>query len=509
MPATGIHHITAISSDAQANRDFWAGLLGLRAVKKTVNFDDPETYHLYYGDEVGSPGAILTFFPYAGARQGRVGRGMATAVVLAVPQASLDWWRSRLDEAGIVVTDIELHGDARLAFVDPDGLPVELVGVETDTTGWGGGTVPADHAILGVHSVTLAVPTADATRQVLHQLGYTGDGLRLTADAALGKYVDLVEVGSASAGVGGAGTIHHVAFRVGDDDDELAVRLKVVGMGLQPTPVIDRQYFHSVYFREPGGVLFELATDPPGFDADEPRESLGEALKLPPQYESNRAAIEKGVRPLLPATDGPVFVHRWEPAGNADRVLLALHGTGGDENDLIPLARQASPTASILSPRGRVDENGMPRFFRRLREGVFDEASIVREANALATWLSTQAGRYDFDASAVDAIGYSNGANIASAVLLLRPESLRSLVLLRPMIPLTPDPLPDLSGRRVLLLAGQRDPIAPPDHVEALATLLKSAGADVTTTYHPAGHELTQADVQAAGAFFSNSSTSS
>ncbi len=264
MAATGIHHVTAVSDDAQANRDFWAGLLSLRAIKKTVNFDDPQTYHLYYGDKVGTPGTILTFFPYAGARKGRIGRGQATALALAVPMASIDWWRTRLETSGVVVDSQERHGEHVLTFVDPDGLPVELVGTEDGVTGWDGGTVPANHAIRGVHSVTLQVPSAEATRQVLHKLGYTGDGLRLTADAQVGRYVDLVEVGSAAAGVGGAGTIHHVAFRVGDDDNELAVRQEIASMGLQPTPVIDRQYFHSVYFREPGGVLFELATDAPG-----------------------------------------------------------------------------------------------------------------------------------------------------------------------------------------------------------------------------------------------------
>ncbi len=183
---------------------------------------------------------------------------------------------------------------------------------------------------------------------------------------------------------------------------------------------------------------------------------------------------------------------------------MALHGTGGDENDLIGLATKLDASANILSPRGRVDERGMPRFFRRLAEGVFDEDSVVREATALAGWLETQAQRYDFEASAVDAVGYSNGANIASAAMLLAPSALRSLVLLRPMVPLDkqrPDPLPDLSGKRVLLLAGERDPIAPPDHVNALAELLQSAGANVETAWQPAGHELTGGDIDAAGRF--------
>jgi predicted esterase/catechol 2,3-dioxygenase-like lactoylglutathione lyase family enzyme len=504
MSATGIHHVTAISSDARANRDFYAGVFGLRAVKKTVNFDDPQTYHLYYGDEHGSPGSILTFFPYKGARAGTLGRGIAAVCSLAVPAESMTWWKERLSGAAVEVETKEKHGEPVLAFVDPDGLRLELVGTAQGPLGYGGGTVPADRAIRGVHSVTLWVPTLGATRQVLHTLGFVGDGTRLVAnDAVIGRYIDLEEVGSMQRNQGGAGTIHHVAFRVGEDDDELVMRKRVIGLGLEPTPVIDRQYFHSVYFREPGGVLFELATDPPGFDADEPLASLGEALKLPPQYEQHRRSIESGLPDLPTPATGPVFIHRWEPQPEATRTILALHGTGGDETDLIGLAQKIDASANVLLPRGRVDERGMPRFFRRLAEGVFDEASVLREAKALAGFVRAQAERYGIDAATVDAVGYSNGANIASAAMLLEPNVLRSAVLMRPMVPLRPKTMPDLGGRRILLLAGKTDPIAPPDHVEALATLLGEANADVTTVWQDAGHELTGGDLDAAAMFFS------
>ena len=475
MDPRGIHHVTMIAGDAQANVDFYAGRLGLRLVKRTVNFDDPLTYHLYYGDANGSPGSILTFFPYKRARKGTRGRGQANLVTLAVPPGSLSWWRDRL-------------GDVRVE--DPDGLAVELA--ESDMTlgePWTGGGVPAEHAIRGVKSVELWVGEAGPTRRVLEALG-VGE-----------EVVHIREVGNAPAGVGGAGTVHHVAFRVGDDAGEAAMRAKVIGLGLRPTGVIDRQYFRSVYFREPGGVLFELATDPPGFAADEPADSLGTSLKLPPQYGPQREEIERGLDPLLPPRgDGPIFAHRWKAGGNG-RTLLMLHGTGGDEFDLLPLASKLDPAANVLSPRGRVDERGSPRFFRRVAEGVFDEPSVRGEATALADWLATTADRRGFDAAAVDAVGYSNGANVASAALLLRPGFARSLALLRPMVPLREPPDADLSGTRVLLLGGRRDPIAPPAEVAALRGLLASRGAAVAVHEADAGHELTGADLDAAAGF--------
>ncbi len=239
---------------------------------------------------------------------------------------------------------------------------------------------------------------------------------------------------------------------------------------------------------------------------DEPLETLGMQLQLPSQVRGTRERIEAGVDPLRPAhtEPAPLFVHRWEPKADATRTLLMLHGTGGDEFDLLPLAKKVDPSANVLSPRGRVSENGMPRFFRRFAEGVFDEEDILRQANALADWLKAQAGRYGIDASAVDAVGYSNGANIATAALLLRPGLLRRLVLLRPMVPLTtrlPSPLPDLSSSRILLAAGRRDAMTTPENNQKLQELLQRSGAEVTLHHSDAGHDLSAEDLEAARAF--------
>jgi catechol 2,3-dioxygenase-like lactoylglutathione lyase family enzyme len=305
--ALGIHHVTAIASDPQRNVDFYAGTLGLRMVKRTVNFDDPQTYHFYYGDEAGTPGSILTFFPWPGARRGRQGVGQAAVTSLAVPPESLGWWIERLVAHGVEhERPSRRFGAPVLAFRDPDGLLLELA-VHPDAASrgaWEGADVPAEHAIRGVHSVALWEETGEETvRMLTDTLGFRhvadeGNASRFAAgDGGPGTLVDVRTVGGFPRGAGGAGTVHHVAWRTGDDAGELELRTRVEAAGAQPTPVIDREYFHSVYFREPGGVLFELATDAPGFDVDEPRERLGEALMLPPQYEPRRAEIER----VLPA----------------------------------------------------------------------------------------------------------------------------------------------------------------------------------------------------------------
>jgi predicted esterase len=313
-----------------------------------------------------------------------------------------------------------------------------------------------------------------------------------------------------------------VAWRVADDATQLQVREQVTNAGLHPTPVIDRQYFHSVYFREPGGVLFELATDPPGFAIDEPVARLGERLMLPPQYEGHRAEIEA----ILPPTHLPVaasaaafltgvtgpedvsadalgFVHRYLPptagaelAGST--TLLLLHGTGGDEEDLIPLGRALLPGAGVLSPRGKVLERGAPRFFRRLAEGVFDQEDLARRTDELAAFIQGASKTYKLDRDGIVAVGFSNGANIAASLLLRRPGLLRGAVLLSPMVPFEPDALPDLAGTSVFIGAGRTDPMVPVAQAERLAELLRRAGASVTVHWEPGGHAVTKGEIDAA-----------
>ena len=311
MPqTTGIHHVTAISGGPQRNVDFYAGILGLRLVKKTVNFDDPETYHLYYGDGAGSPGTIMTFFPWSHAPGGRIGAGQLVVTSFSIPATSLGYWTQRLIEKGVrFEKPRDRFGDTVLSFEDPDRLRVELVATEDMRQGWSGGPVQDEHSIRGFHHVALAVEAPDRTVALMTEtLGFrrtneTEGRIRLSAgEGGPGELVDVLNAAGFPGGSTGAGTVHHVAFRVPDEETQLALREEIAGLGYDVTPVLDRNYFRSVYFREPGGVLFEIATDPPGFAVDEAEDRLGEDLKLPPWLETRRDRLEVVLPPLrIPA----------------------------------------------------------------------------------------------------------------------------------------------------------------------------------------------------------------
>lgn len=307
MNLLGLHHVTAMASDARENVHFYSNILGLRLVKKTVNFDDPTSYHLYFGDAVGTPGSILTFFPWAGLRRGRPGRGQVGAIAFAVPSGALAFWTERLRAKEITVTALPLRfGEQVLGFNDPDGLPLELI----ESAGLGGGgnvslEIPPQHAIRTIHSITLPVPAFSAAQRVLEQtMGYTivnSEQRRTRFAVGLGgpsTWVDLLVDPQAPLGLSGAGTVHHVAFRVANDETQLNAHRELLDGGFQVSPVMDRNYFHSIYYREPDGVLFEIATDPPGFAVDEPVEQLGQSLKLPAQYETHRSEILKALPSL-------------------------------------------------------------------------------------------------------------------------------------------------------------------------------------------------------------------
>jgi glyoxalase family protein len=298
---TGIHHVTAISGGPQRNVDFYAGTMGLRLVKKTVNFDDPETYHLYYGDGAGSPGTIMTFFPWAHAPGGRIGAGQLVVTSFSIPTASLGYWTERLVEKGVrFERPRDRFGDTVISFEDPDHLRIELVAAQDGRPGWSGGPVRAEHSVRGFHHVSLAVEEPERTAGLMTEsLGFRqvdeAEGrIRLSAgEDTPGTLVDVVNAAGFPRGSMGVGTVHHVAFRVPDEETQLAVRAEISALGYSVTPVLDRNYFRSIYFREPGGVLFEIATDPPGFAVDEDPEHLGEDLKLPPWLETRRDRLEE------------------------------------------------------------------------------------------------------------------------------------------------------------------------------------------------------------------------
>lgn len=305
----GLHHITAIASDAQTNYDFYTRTLGLRLVKKTVNFDDPGTYHFYYGNETGTPGTILTFFPWGGEKgAGRTGAGMATNIGYAVPEGSLEFWENRFKTLNIThEAPAEKFGEQFLSFRDPDGLQLELVvpKQEDNRVPWVTADVNETVATKGFHSITLTLRKIEATARILTDIfGYRlleqeGNRYRFITDAVENAaIVDLIEIPAAGTGYNAAGTNHHVAFRVKNEQVLMAFREKIESQGHHITPKIDRNYFYSLYFREPGGVLFELATDNPGFATDESVTTLGSGLMLPAQYEPIRNKIES-VLPVL------------------------------------------------------------------------------------------------------------------------------------------------------------------------------------------------------------------
>jgi predicted esterase/catechol 2,3-dioxygenase-like lactoylglutathione lyase family enzyme len=527
-PLLGIHHVTAIVDDPQDNIDFYTNVLGLRLIKQTVNFDDPYTYHLYYGDEQGQPGTIVTFFPWPGGRHGSRGVGQISAIAFAVPAGALAFWQARLVDNDLRFGGPEQRsGAAVLSLYDPSGLLLELVEQPGRAHGSArtGSDIPTEAAIQGLLGVTLTVAQVEPTAAFLiDRLGFrpvtdTTDQARYAIGAGTNTaFVDLVGQPNVPRGQIAAGSVHHVAWRVADDTAIEQWQQELTRQAAGVTEIRDRQYFRSIYFREPGGVLFEIATDTPGFAIDELPAELGTHLMLPPWLEPQRSDIARRLPPITIPGAQPAHISQEEPpsmetsktsklafvhnfiAAQAEGAptLLLLHGTGGNEHDLLDLGRKLYPQAALLSPRGQVLENGMPRFFRRLAEGVFDLDDLRQRTHDLAAFVTAASAAYGFDARRVIAVGYSNGANIAASTLLLHPELLAGAVLFHAMVPFVPEQLPDLRGVPVFMGAGRTDSMIAPQQTERLAQILQQAGAEVEMHWQPGGHALNQAEVRAA-----------
>ncbi|WP_404331885.1 ring-cleaving dioxygenase [Mesobacillus maritimus] len=300
----GIHHITAIVGHPQENVDFYAGVLGLRLVKQTVNFDDPGTYHLYFGDEGGKPGTIITFFPWANAYQGKIGDGQVGVTSYVVPKGAISFWEKRLTKFKVSFSKMERFGEQSIGFDDPHGLHLEIVGREEgETNTWSFGEITPEVAIKGFGGATLLSAQPNKTGELLEKVmglefvGKEGDFARYRSTADIGNIIDL-KLSSIGRGQMGVGTVHHIAWRAIDDQDQLDWQRYVAANGYGVTSVKDRNYFNAIYFREHGEILFEIATDPPGFAQDESSETMGEQLMLPAQYESHREQIERGLLPF-------------------------------------------------------------------------------------------------------------------------------------------------------------------------------------------------------------------
>lgn len=502
-PASGIHHVTLITRRVQANVDFYVGFLGLRLVKRTGGYEDGEQLHLIYGDRLGSPGSLITFLVWEDGAAGRVGNGQVSEVAFAVPPASIGEWMTRALKHGVPVAGPSREfGEAVLRLRDPDGVIVKLAGVDLPASQPWGEEASAPRRLRGV---TILTETPEETAAFVERFGYRA-GPRAENVQRMLSDTDAVDIRDASGyvpGTPGTGTADHVAFRAADVPAVRAAEAGFSRLNSSPTNFHDRKYFTSLYVREPGGTLFELATDGPGFAVDEAPDHLGETLFVPAE-DAARAEDLKVMLPQfampgeerMPLRDLP-FVHRFHTPGDSDgSTIVLLHGTGGSEVDLMPLAHRIAPQATLLGVRGRSHEEGVARWFRRLTMTIFDQADIRSEAEAFAAFVEGAVAGYGLDAARMTFLGYSNGANFIGAVMGLYPDLIRRAILLRAMPVLEAPPQADLAGTKVLTLTGAQDPFG--RFAPLLESWLREQGADLDARTIGAGHELAPDDVSIA-----------
>lgn len=497
--ASGIHHVTLITRNVQANVDFYVGFLGLRLVKRTGGYEDGLQLHLFYGDRLGSPGSLVTFLVWEDGAPGRVGTGQVSEIALAVPPESLGEWMTRALQRGVQYQGPQREfGEPVLRLKDPDGIIVKLVGLELPAAQpWGDAAV----APRRLRAVTILTETPEETSSFIVRFGYR-KGPREGNTSRMISGIDAVDIRDVSGyvpGIPGTGTADHVAFRAPDVAAIHAEEQSLSRLNSSPTNVHDRKYFTSLYVREPGGTLIELATDGPGFTLDEAPERLGERLLVPQQDE----ARAQDIRVMLPQFSMPgepriaprdlPFVHRFHVPEDADgSTIVLLHGSGGNEADLMPFAHRIAPRATLLGVRGRSHEEGSARWFRRLSATSFDQADIISEAEAFAAFVEGAVAAYRLDAARITFLSYSNGANFAAAVMALHPEAISRAVLMRSQPVLEELPPVDLASASILMLAGSKDPFG--KAAPALTEWFKASGTDVTFASVDAGHELTVED---------------
>ena len=498
---SGLHHVTGITADVQANVDFYVGFLGLRLVKRTAGYADAEQLHLVYGDGLGSPGSLLTFLVWEASGRGRTGVGQVLEVALAVPPASIADWLTRAIGAGVPSEGpAREFGEPVLRLRDPDGLIVKLVGVDLPTP------APLPNAPTRLRGVTVLTDKPSETEAFLTRFGYRREA-RAGPTQRMTSMTDAIDVRAAPGfvpSVPGAGVPDHAAFRAADADALGALRRSLRDYG--PTEVHDRKYFLSLYVRDPAGILLEYATDGPGMAVDEAPDALGRILSLPPQAAGRAEDLEATLPQFsMPGEERfPIrklpFVHRFNRPSRPDGTTLALlHGSGGDEADLMPIARRIAPRATLLGVRGRAVEEGVNRWFRRLGAGTFDQADIRREAAAFAAFVDGAVTGYGIDAARLVFLGYSNGANFLAAAMQLHPSAVRRAILLRGGQVLDPPPTGDLSGAQALILGGGEGSSV--EDALPLAGDLTARGARVAARTTPGGHELTDADVAEAASW--------
>ncbi|MFD1328752.1 VOC family protein [Mycoplana ramosa] len=504
---SGIHHITAITRKIQANVDFYVGILGLRLVKRTAGFEDADQLHLFYGDGNGAPGTLITFLAWEDGSPGRVGIGQPAEIALSIRPEAIGFWLTRALTLNIQMSGpTQEFGEPVLRLKDPDGIIVKLVGeaAVAGTDPWTATGIPAADAIQRIRGATIFSDQPQATADfVVRHFGFRlvaeSAGIRrLAGDAA--DVLDIRDAGGFWTSAPGTGTIDHVALRAPDRAavERVAASLRAEQAGA--TNMHDRTYFYSLYVREPGGALFEYATDEPGMLVDETPEALGSKLFVP----GHVLADPDDVRARLPQFSLPgeermterdlPFIHRvHRPEKSDGTALVLLHGTGGNETSLLPFGARVAPNATLVSLRGRSMDEGYPRFFRRITAVTFDQEEIGSEAAALAAFIDEANAAYGLSPDKTVFLGYSNGANMLGALMFLHPGIVRNAVLLRAMNVLENVPMADLSGTNVLMVTGQSDPYGP--YAADMEAFLERAGASVENRTLPAGHDIGAADV--------------
>lgn len=509
--AGGIHHITLITRKVQANVDFYVGFLGLRLVKRTGGYEDATQLHLFYGDATATPGSLVTFLVWEDGSPGRVGYGQPSEIAFAVAPESIGFWLTRALQFNVSASGpTQEFGEPVLRLFDPDGVIVKLVGSEALTAGdlWAGDGMPEAAAIRGIRGATILTEKLRETLAFLEEyFDYAAADHTETITRMVSASGDCIDVRDATgfwSSAPGTGTIDHIAFRAPAVSAVTSTYEHLLANGADATAMHDRKYFHSIYVREPGGTLFEMATDGPGMLIDETIDTLGSALFIPPHF----AEEAENLKVMLPQFGLPKeerfiyrelpFIHRvYTPDHPIGQTLVLFHGTGGNEASLMPLAAKAAPNATLIGLRGRSNEEGSARWFRRFGPLSFDQKDIRSEAEALVAFIEGAVEHYGLDLQKVTFLGYSNGANLLAAMMQLHPGLVRNAVLLRATKVLEETPKASLAGTKILLITGNHDLFGA--HAPALEAELRLAGGEITTTRVPAGHETGAQDIEAVG----------
>lgn len=500
---SGIHHVTLITGDLQANVDFYAGFLGLRLVKRTGGYEDARQLHLFYGDYAASPGSLITFLVWQGGSSGQAGAGQVSELALAIAPGSIGYWleRALTHQVKVEGTGREF-GETVLSLRDPDNVVVKLVSADLPALAMPPGDIPTDHAIRRIRGVTLLSNVQEQTATFLtRHFGFRmgpveGPVQRLVSD--IGDVLDIRNAAGFWPGAPGTGTADHVALRAANGAEVEAVEQVLRRRNSSLTTLHDRNYFTSLYVRDPGNILIEMASDGPGFTLDEPLEKLGTTLFMPPDTPDPEA-----MKVMLPQFGLPgeervvyrdlIYTHRFHVPDDPDgTTLMLLHGTGGDEYDLMPLAHRAAPRANLLGLRGRSTETGTRRWFRSFGPSIFDQQDLRFESGALEAFFDEAKAAYQPDPQKLVALGYSNGAILLGAALLLHPGFVKRAVLVRPVMALDTAPDTDLAGTSVLIVLGEKDIFR--GEGQKLADALATRGAQVTLETVPAGHDLSGHD---------------